>query len=77
MVLRLAIALLLAGCATSAPKSFYADWVAITNPQQLCAGEDSCVKRAEYKGKPLCTLVTRDKDVSMSQVGILMNKCLQ
>ena len=31
---------------------------------------------AEYKGKPLCTMVTADKDVSMSQVGVLMNQCL-
>jgi hypothetical protein len=75
MVLRLALILLLAGCA-SAPKSFYADWVAIANPKQLCAGADSCVKRAEYKGKPLCTLVTSDKDVSVAQVGALMNQCL-
>jgi hypothetical protein len=68
---------LLSGCATTAPKSFYADWVAIANPQQLCAGADSCVQHAQYRGKPLCTLVTSDKDVNMSQVGVLMNQCLR
>ena len=79
MVLRLALVLLLSGCATTtiAPKSFYADWIAISNPQQICAGSDSCVKHALYRGKPLCTLVTGDKDVSTSQVGALMNQCLQ
>ena len=77
MVLRLAIVLLLSGCATTAPKSFYADWIAIANPHQLCAGAESCVKHAQYRGKPLCTLVTTDKDVSISQVGALMNECLK
>jgi hypothetical protein len=83
MVLRLAIVLLLlSGCATTAatpaaPKSFYADWIAIANPQQLCAGADSCVKHAQYRGKPLCTLVTAEKDVSTAQVGALMNQCLR
>jgi hypothetical protein len=76
MGLKLAVvALLLSGCA-SVPKTFYADWIAIANPQQLCAGADSCVKHAQYKGKALCTLVTADKDISTSQVGILMNQCL-
>ena len=79
MIRRLAVvALLLSGCATApAPKTFYADWIAIANPQQLCAGADSCVKHAQYKGKSLCTLVTADKDVSTSQVGLLMNQCLK
>ena len=80
MDVRLAIVLLLSGCATAtatAPKSFYAEWIAIANPHQLCAGADSCVKRAQYRGKPLCTLVTAEKDVSMSQVGVLMNECLK
>jgi hypothetical protein len=79
MALRAAVVVLVAllsGCATTT-KSFYADWVAIANPQQLCAGAESCVRHAEYRGKPLCTLVTGDKDVSMSQVGVLMNQCLR
>ena len=79
MALRLAFALLLAGCATTTdpPRSFYADWIAITNPRQVCAGSESCVKHAQYRGKPLCTLITADKDVSTSQVGLLMNECLK
>ena len=78
MILRLAgVALLLSGCASvSAPKTFYADWIAIANPKQLCAGADSCVKHGQYRGKALCTLVTGDKDVSTSQVGVLMNQCM-
>jgi hypothetical protein len=68
---------LLSGCATTAPKSFYADWIAVANPQQICAGAESCVRHARYRGKPLCTLVTSDKDVDMSQVGVLMNQCLR
>jgi len=67
---------LLSGCATTAPKSFYADWIAVANPQQICAGADSCIKRAQYRGKPLCTLVTSDKELDMAQVGVLMNQCL-
>lgn len=70
------VALLLSGCASAPSKTFYADWIAIANPQQLCAGADSCVKHTQYKGKALCTLVTADKDVSTSQVGLLMNQCL-
>ena len=79
MVLRsgvIVLVALLSGCATTS-KSFYSDWIAIANPQQLCAGEESCVKHAQYLGRPLCTLVTADKDVSMSQVGVLMNQCLR
>lgn len=77
MVLRLVVVLLLSGCASTAPKSFYADWIAVGNPQQLCAGADACVKHARYQGKPLCTLVTADKEVDVSQVGMLMNQCLK
>ena len=67
----------LSGCAAAPPKSFYADWIAIANPQQLCAGADSCVQHAQYRGKPLCTLVTSDKEVDMAQVGGLMNQCMR
>ena len=74
--MRLAFVLLLGGCA-SAPRTFYADWVAIANPAQVCAGAESCVKHAEYKGKPLCTLVTSNKEVDAAQVGVLMQQCLK
>jgi hypothetical protein len=78
VIQRLAVvALLLSGCASPPTNTFYADWIAIANPQQLCAGADSCVKHAQYKGKSLCTLVTSDKDVSTAQVGILMNQCMK
>ncbi|MBK7473087.1 MAG: hypothetical protein IPI73_23145 [Betaproteobacteria bacterium] len=53
----------LAGCA-GAEKQMYVDWIAVSNPDVVCAGKPDCVRRSTYKGKDLCTIITANKDVT-------------
>ncbi len=71
----LAIYLVACGCA-STEKQTYVDWLAIRNPAALCNGQADCVQRSTYRGKPLCTIVTADKDVSYARLGEQVRQCL-
>ncbi|MBK9605920.1 MAG: hypothetical protein IPO58_05615 [Betaproteobacteria bacterium] len=66
----------LAGCA-GAEKQMYVDWIAVSNPDVVCAGKPDCVRRSTYKGKDLCTIITANKDVSYSRLGEQVRGCLK
>jgi hypothetical protein len=67
---------LLAGCA-SAEKQMYVDWIAVSNPDTICAGKPDCVRKSVYKGKGLCTIITASKEVSYSRLGEQVRDCLR
>lgn len=67
---------LIAGCA-SAEKQVYVDWIAISNPEAVCKGADGCVQHSTYRGKPLCTIVTADRNLSYARLGERVRECAQ
>ena len=73
----LALALsLLTGCA-SATTDLYVDWIPLANPAVACDGAADCVQRGTYRGKPLCTIITADREVSYARLGAQVRACLQ
>ena len=55
----------------------YVDWIAINNPDVVCADRQDCVQHSTYRGKNLCTIVTADKDVSYARLGEHVRECMR
>lgn len=75
------VIVMLTGCATTETanekkQQMYVDWIAVSNPDQVCAGKTDCVQKSTYKGKSLCTIITSDKGVSYSRLGEQVRNCL-
>lgn len=66
----------LVGCA-SVERQVYVDWIAVANPDTICAGKPDCVQKSTFKGKGLCTIITASKDVSYSRLGEQVRDCLK
>jgi hypothetical protein len=65
----------LAACATTQQQT-YVDWIAVRNPSAICKDKPDCVQHSTWRGKPLCTIVTADKDVSYARLGQQVRECL-
>ena len=65
----------LIACATT-QKQAYVDWIAVSNPGAICKDMPDCVQHSTWRGKPLCTIVTADKDVSYARLGQQVRECL-
>jgi hypothetical protein len=66
----------LAGCATTQQQT-YIDWIAVKNPNVICNDRQDCVQRTTWRGMPLCTIVTADREVSYARLGQQVRECLQ
>ncbi len=77
MALCLVAFIALQGCATTGQKETYMQWLSVQNPSARCNGQNDCVQQASYRGKPLCTIVTADRDVSFARLGEQMRECMQ